>query len=150
MTIGLASDHAGFALKSLLVHAVAQMGHRVFDGGTNSEDPVDYPPIVAAVARRVASGELDRAIVVCGSGIGASIVANKIRGVRCALCHDPLSAELARLHNDANVLALGGRLIGPEMARRIVRVWVETSFEGGRHERRLLQIEEIERGGGQP
>ena len=144
MKIGMASDHGGFLLKRFLVQVVEGLGHEVEDMGTTSEDPVDYPLLIAELAARVGAGEIPRGIVLCGSGIGASIVANKARGVRCALCHDPLSAELSRRHNDSNMLAMGGRLIGPEMAKRIVEVWLQTSFEGGRHERRVRQIHRTE------
>ncbi|MCU0612739.1 MAG: ribose 5-phosphate isomerase B, partial [Candidatus Eisenbacteria bacterium] len=144
MRIGIASDHGGFALKSFLVDVLAGWGYQVEDAGVASDVPVDYPPIIAALAARVGKGEIPRGIVLCGSGIGASIVANKIRGVRCALCHDPLSAELSRRHNDANMLALGGRLVGSEMARRVVEVWLRTEFEGERHLRRIRQIEDLE------
>jgi len=148
MKIGIASDHGGFSLKPFLVKFLEGLGYEVEDVGATSEDPVDYPPLIAGLARRVGTGEIPLGIVLCGSGIGASIVANKARGVRCALCHDPLSAELARRHNDANMLAMGGRLIGCEMAKRIVEVWLRTPFEGGRHARRVEQIHELEQQSG--
>lgn len=144
MTVGIASDHAGFPLKEILVEFVRSLGHHVLDMGTHSPAPVDYPLLIAPLARRVAEGHLDRGIALCGSDIGASIVANKVPGVRCALCHEPLSASLARRHNDANVLAMGARLVGPEMAKEVVRVWLATEFEGGRHQARLRQVHELE------
>ncbi len=145
MRIALASDHAGFPLKEDLKAFLAREGHEVVDLGTDSEEPVDYPPLCAAAAREVAAGRADRAIVLGGSGQGEQIAANKVRGIRAALCHDPYVARLSREHNDANVLAMGGRIVAPALAREICRVWLESGFEGGRHVRRIEQIAEIER-----
>jgi ribose 5-phosphate isomerase B len=142
VTIG--SDHAGFALKQRLVGTLAKLGHEVVDLGTHSEEPVDYPPICAAVARAVAAGEADRGIVLGGSGQGEQITANKVRGIRAALCNDLYTARLSRQHNDANVLSMGGRIVGTGLADEIVALWLDTAFEGGRHERRIDQIAEIE------
>jgi len=144
--IAIGSDHAGYPLKQDLKAFLLQQGHAVVDVGTDSTEPVDYPSFCAAAARTVVNGEADRAIVLGGSGQGEQIAANKIHGVRAALCHDVFLARLSRLHNDANVLAMGGRIVAATYAREIARVWLETSFEGGRHVPRLEQIREIERG----
>jgi ribose 5-phosphate isomerase B len=146
MRIALAADHAGFPLKEDLKAFLIEEGHDVRDHGTDSTEPVDYPAFCAAAAREVASAAADRAIVLGGSGQGEQIAANKVRGIRAALCHDLYLARLSREHNDANVLALGARVVAPAYAREIVRVWLATSFEGGRHVPRLEQIAEIERG----
>jgi ribose 5-phosphate isomerase B len=146
MRIAIGADHAGFALKEDLKDFLAGEGHEVRDVGTGSEEPVDYPLFCAAAARAVVSGEADRAIVLGGSGQGEQIAANKVDGIRAALCHDPYLARLSREHNDANVLAMGARVVAAAYAREIVRVWLETPFEGGRHVARLEQIAEIERG----
>jgi len=144
--IAIGSDHAGYPLKEDLKAFLLQQGHAVVDVGTDSTEPVDYPSFCAAAARTVVNGEADRAIVLGGSGQEEQIAANKIHGVRAALCHDVFLARLSRLHNDANVLAMGGRIVAATYAREIARVWLETSFEGGRHVQRLEQITEIERG----
>jgi ribose 5-phosphate isomerase B len=144
MRIAIGSDHAGFVLKQHLVDALSREGHDVRDHGTDSEEPVDYPPICAAVAREVAAGDAERGIVVGGSGQGEQIAANKVRGIRAALCHDLYTARLARQHNDANVLSMGGRIVAPALAEEIVALWLATEFEGGRHARRVAQIAEIE------
>ena len=146
MRIALAADHAGFPLKEDLRAFLLEEGHEVSDHGTDSTEPVDYPAFCAAAAREVASGGADRAIVMGGSGQGEQIAANKVHGIRAALCHDLYLARLSREHNDANVLALGARVVAPAYAREIVRVWLATAFEGGRHVPRLEQIAEIERG----
>jgi len=144
--IAMGSDHAGFPLKQDLKAFLQQEGHEVLDVGTDSEATVDYPAFCAAAARAVASGDADRAIVLGGSGQGEQIVANKVHGVRAALCHDLLLARLSRQHNDANVLSMGARVIAPAYAREILTVWLETGFQGGRHVPRLEQIARIERG----
>ena len=146
MRIAFGADHAGFPLKEDLKAFLVGEGHEVLDHGTDSAEPVDYPPFCAAAARAVATGGADRAIVLGGSGQGEQIAANKVDGVRAALCHDLLLARLSREHNDANVLAMGARVIAPAYAREIVRVWLGTGFEGGRHVSRLDQITQIERG----
>jgi ribose 5-phosphate isomerase B len=146
MRIAIGSDHAGYLLKEDLKAFLSQEGHDVLDVGTDSTDPVDYPAFCAAAARAVTAGEAERGIVLGGSGQGEQIAANKIHGVRAALCNDVYLAGLSRRHNDANVLAMGGRIVAPSYAREIVRVWLETPFEGGRHVRRLEQIAGIERG----
>jgi len=143
--IVLASDHAGFTLKAAIAdHLLAQPGREVVDIGTYSTAPVDYPPICAAAARLVIAGEADLAIVIGGSGQGEQMAANKVRGARAALCHDEYTARFARLHNDANVLALGARLVAPELACAVVDVFLETDFEGGRHIERLALLTAIE------
>lgn len=146
MRIAIASDHAGFALKRDLVGFLSEGGHEVEDLGTSSDEPVDYPAFCASAARAVASGRAERAIVLGGSGQGEQIAANKVRGIRAALCNDVHLARLSRQHNDANVLSMGGRIVALPLAMEIVGVWLSTSFEGGRHEARVQQIGMIERG----
>jgi ribose 5-phosphate isomerase B len=144
--IAVGSDHAGFRLKAVLVEHLGANGHDVDDHGTGSEEPVDYPAFCASVGRAVVAGAADRGIVLGGSGQGEQIAANKVDGVRAALCNDLYLARLSREHNDANVLAMGARVIAPELARQIVDLWLTTPFEGGRHVPRLEQIAAIERG----
>ena len=144
MRITLASDHAGYRLKSFLVQHLGEAGHDVTDLGTDSEAPVDYPPFCAAAARAVVGGEADVGIVLGGSGQGEAIAANKVHGARAALCHDELTARLARQHNDANILSLGGRLVTETVATAILEVFLTTPFEGGRHVPRLEQLRSIE------
>lgn len=144
MRIAIGSDHAGFALKQAVVGHLAERRHEIDDQGTDNDSPVDYPLICAGVGRSVVRGEADLGIVLGGSGQGEAIAANKVRGVRAALCHDELTARLARQHNDANVLSLGGRLLGTTLALAIVDVFLSTSFEGGRHAVRLQQVSAIE------
>lgn len=144
MKISLGSDHAGFELKADLRGYLAEQKVEVIDLGVYNEDPVDYPDIGASVAQKVSRGEVDRGILICGSGIGMSIVANRFPGVRAALCHDLYTARVSREHNDANLLILGGRLIGKGLAREILKVWLETGFQGGRHQRRLEKIRALE------
>jgi ribose 5-phosphate isomerase B len=145
MRIAIGADHAGYALKENIKDHLEQWGHEVDDFGTDSEEDTDYPPICAAVARAVRDGRADRGVVVGGSGQGEQMTANKVRGVRAALCLDLYTARMARTHNDANVLSMGARIVAPEMARLILDIWLQTEFEGGRHERRVDQIMEIER-----
>ncbi len=146
MRIALGADHAGFALKEELKGYLSSAGHEVTDHGTYSEEPVDYPAFCAAAARAVISGDVDRAIVVGGSGQGEQIAANKVHGIRAALCNDVHLARLSREHNDANVLSLGGRVVAAGYAKQIVAVWLDTPFEQGRHVPRIEQIAAIERG----
>jgi ribose 5-phosphate isomerase B len=143
--VAIGADHAGFPLKVHLVETLHGLGHEVVDFGTDSEASVDYPPICAAVARATVAGEADRGIVLGGSGQGEQIAANKVRGARAALCNDLFTARLSRQHNDANVLSMGGRIVAPGLADEIVALWLDTAFEGGRHEQRVAQIAEIER-----
>jgi ribose 5-phosphate isomerase B len=142
--ITIASDHAGYRLKEFLVSHLKNAGHDIDDLGTDSEEPVDYPPICAAAGRAVVAGRADFAIVLGGSGQGETMSANKVRGVRAALCHDEYTARLARLHNDANVLGLGGRILGEGLAAAIVDEFLGTEFEAGRHSRRVALIADIE------
>jgi len=146
MRIALASDHAGFQLKEALKGSLAEWGYQVSDFGTHNPDPTDdYPDFVVPVCRAVTAGECERGVLVCGTGIGSSIAANKVRGIRAALCHNTYCAQQSRCHNDANVLCLGGLVIGTELAKRIVRIWLETEFPGAeRHRRRLAKIQAIE------
>ena len=144
MRVAIGSDHAGYALKENLKQSLKELGHEVDDLGTASEEPVDYPPICAAVGRAVRDGHADAGVVLGGSGQGEQIAANKVRGVRAALCNDLYTARMSREHNDANVLAIGARIVAPALAREILRTWLETGFEGDRHVRRLAQIAEIE------
>jgi ribose 5-phosphate isomerase B len=137
MRIALSADHAGFDLKDQLAAWLAEAGHEIIDLGTNSSDSVDYPDFGARLGEALASGRAERGIAVCGSGIGIAIAANRNPGCRCAQVNEPLSARLARSHNDANAIALGSRLIGPEMARACVEAFLTTEFEGGRHQRRV-------------
>ncbi|MEQ1506418.1 MAG: ribose 5-phosphate isomerase B [Myxococcota bacterium] len=140
MRIAIGADHAGFPLKTLLAAALTDLGHAVVDIGTTSEEPVDYPPICAEVGMAVAEGRADRGIVLGGTGQGEQIAANKVRGVRAALANDLYTARLARAHNDANVVALGARIVAPALAQEIVQLFLATPFDGGRHQRRVDQI----------
>ena len=145
MRIAIGADHAGFPLKQHLVATLARLGHQVDDRGTHSDAPTDYPPICAEVARLVTSGRADRGVIVGGSGQGEQMAANKVRGARAALCNDLYTARMSRAHNDANVLAIGGRIVAAGLADEIVALWLDTPFEGGRHERRVDQIIELEK-----
>lgn len=144
MKIAIGSDHAGVELKSELVQLLKNMGSDVLDVGPTTSESVDYPDFGDKVSTAVSRGEVDRGVLICGTGIGMSIVANKFRNVRAALCSEPFSARMSRLHNDSNILVIGGRVTGVELAKDITRVWMETPFEGGRHERRLKKITLIE------
>mgnify|MGYP000041116731 CR=1 FL=1 len=145
MRIAIGADHAGFALKQHLLATLARLGHDVDDRGTHSDAPTDYPPICAEVARLVASGRADRGVIVGGSGQGEQIAANKVTGARAALCNDLYTARMSRAHNDANVLAIGGRIVAAGLADEIVALWLDTPFEGGRHQRRVNQIMDLEK-----
>ena len=144
MKIAIASDHGGFALKQQIMEYLASLGYEYKDFGCYTADSMDYPDIAFPTAQAVASGEFERGILICGTGIGVSICANKVKGIRCALCSDVVSAELTRQHNDSNVLAMGGRIIGVEVAKAIVKTWLETEFTGGRHQRRIDKISACE------
>jgi ribose 5-phosphate isomerase B len=146
VNVALGSDHAGYRLKLDLEEFLKEAGHEVQDLGTHSEEPVDYPMYCAKVARAVMSGAADRGIVLGGSGQGEQIAANKVDGVRAALCNDLYTARMSRQHNDANVLAIGARIVAAPLAREILKIWLETPFEGGRHVPRIEQIAAIERG----
>jgi ribose 5-phosphate isomerase B len=145
--IAIGADHAGFSLKEHLKVTLRRLGHSVDDHGTHDEEPVDYPPICMNVARAVVEGRADRGIVLGGSGQGEQIAANKVRGARAALCHDLYTARLSRQHNNANVLSMGGRIVAGGLADEIVALWLDTPFDGGRHQRRIDQITEAERQG---
>jgi len=143
--IAIGADHAGYLLKEHFKRTLQRLGHSIDDHGTTSEEPVDYPPICINVAQAVAKGYADRGIVVGGSGQGEQIAANKVAGIRAALCNDLYAARLSRLHNDANILSMGGRIVGLGLADEILTLWLETAFEGGRHRQRLDQIAAFER-----
>lgn len=145
MKISMASDHGGLELKLLIKKHLEERGFTVKDFGTDTLDSCDYPDYAAPAARAVASGECERGILVCTTGIGVSIVANKIDGVRCALLSDPISAKLTRQHNDTNMMALGQGFVGPKLAMEIVDIWLDTAFEGGRHQNRVNKIMELEK-----
>jgi len=140
--IAVASDHGGYRLKLTISDILREKGYEIEDLGTDSPESVDYPDFAHDVAERIAAGSVKRAILICGTGIGMSITANRYRNVRAALCNDVYSAKMSRLHNDSNVLVLGGRVVGPGVAEDIVETWLETKFEGGRHTRRLKKIEQ--------
>jgi ribose 5-phosphate isomerase B len=142
--IAIGGDHAGYPLKQYLVGVLTEWGHAVDDLGTESTAMVDYPPYCAAVARAVVRGDADLGVVLGGSGQGEQISANKVRGARAALCNDLYTARMARRHNNANVLSIGARIVAPELAEEIARIFLETPFEGGRHQRRLDEIAKIE------
>jgi ribose 5-phosphate isomerase B len=146
MKIVVGSDHRGFQAKQQIKAVVTQLGHECVDVGTDSSNPVDYPDHAYLAAIAVANKEADRGILACGTGIGMSMTANKVRGIRAALCHDELSAQISRHHNDANVLCVSGDLIGEVLLRKIVEVWLSTEFSGGRHLRRINKIAAIEDG----
>lgn len=142
MKISLAADHGGFELKNSIYTYLQSKNYDVIDLGTFSSESIDYPDFALKAVESILKKEADRAIIMCGSGIGISISANRFPGIRAALCWDPFTAKLSRLHNDANILAMGGRLIGVELAKEIVDVWLSTEFEGGRHERRIAKIDD--------
>jgi ribose 5-phosphate isomerase B len=142
MKIAIGSDHAGYAYKEKIKEYLRRLGHEVRDFGTDSEEPTDYPLYIRPVAEAVSRGEFERGIVLGGSGNGEAMVANRVRGVRCAVCWDSESARLGRSHNNANVISLGQRMMSETAAIEIVRVWLETPFDGGRHERRIRMIDE--------
>ena len=144
MKIAIGSDHGGYLLKEHVKKYLTEQGHEIVDFGCNSLESCDYPQFGAAAARAVADGSCERGIVICTSGIGISISANKIKGIRCALCSEPLSAEMTRRHNNANMLAMGAGMTGPNMAERLVDTFLTTEFEGGRHQRRVDGISALE------
>jgi ribose 5-phosphate isomerase B len=140
MKIAIASDHGGWALKQVIVKELKEQGYSIEDFGTYNEESCDYPDYAGAAAKAVASGKCERGIVVCGTGIGVSITANKVKGIRCALVHDVYSARLTREHNDANMLAMGQRVIGEGLALEIVHTWLTSNYDGGRHARRVEKM----------
>jgi ribose 5-phosphate isomerase B len=140
MRIAVGSDHRGFDVKRRVIGYLHQLGHEIIDAGTHGSDSVDYPDIAFQVGHAVSEGRAERGILICGTGIGMCIAANKVKGVRAAPCHDSITAEMSRRHNDANVLCLSADLLGEELIDRMIRLWLETSFEGGRHGRRVEKI----------
>ncbi len=144
MRIAIGSDHRGFEAKRRIKSQLVGMGHEVVDVGTESRDSVDYPDMAFEVAKAIGAGQVERGILICGTGIGMAIAANKVHGVRAAPCHDSITAEMSRRHNDANVLCLSADLLGEELIDRMVRIWLDTAFEGGRHARRVEKITRIE------
>ena len=150
MKIAIGADHGGFTLKTELVIYLTQAGHVLLDMGTFSGAAVDYPDYARAVAKAVRGRDADRGVLICGSGVGACIAANKFPGVRAAPCHDDLTAEMSRRHNDLNVLCLSGDILGERLVDRLVGIWLKTEFEGGRHARRVRKIADLERRNGKP
>jgi len=146
MRIAIGSDHAGYSLKEYLKRHLEQGGHEVLDCGCGNEESCDYPEYGAAVGRAVAGGEAERGVLICGTGIGISMAANKIPGIRAALVHDRFTTEMSRLHNDANVVVFGARVLEKEHARELLDLWLATSFEGGRHARRVAKIDALDPG----
>ena len=146
MKIAIGNDHVGVELKQHLVDYLSAKGHEIVNFGTDTAASTDYPIYAERVSRAVVSGECDKGILICGTGLGISISANKVHGVRCAVCSEPVSAELARQHNDANIIAMGARIIGPVMAEAIVDVFLNTEFQAGRHQRRVDMIMKLDRG----
>ena len=145
MKVALGCDHAGYGLKEVIAGYLNRAGHEILDEGTYSDDSCDYPDFAERVALRVVSGEAERGIIICATGVGMAMIANKVPGIRAVVCNDLYTARYSRLHNDANVLTLGARVVGPGVAEEIVRIWMETPFEGGRHSRRLDKLTEVER-----
>jgi ribose 5-phosphate isomerase B len=146
MRVAVGSDHRGYEAKQLILAIVSQMGHECVDMGTDNAGPVDFPDLAYVAAKAVSDKTVDRAILICATGLGMSIAANKVRGIRAALCHDELSARIARDHNDTNILCLPGDQIGEVLMRKIVEAWMATEFSGGRHQRRVNKITAIEEG----
>ncbi len=144
--IAVACDHSALEMKKVITDLLEEKGLSYHDYGTYTADSCDYPVFAARACQAVVSGQCDRAILICGTGIGMSMAANKVKGIRCALCSEPYSAKLTRMHNDSNALALGARVIGPELARMIVETWLDTEFEGGRHQRRIDLLTALENG----
>jgi len=144
MKIAIGSDHRGFEVKRRIVALLNQLGHEVLDVGPEGRDSVDYPDYALQVGSAVSEGRVERGILICGTGIGMCIAANKVKGVRAAPCHDSITAEMSRRHNDANVLCLSADLLSEELMERMVRIWLETAFEGGRHARRVEKIVRFE------
>ena len=146
MRIAIGSDHRGFTIKNKVVELLKRLNQEVVDAGPNTTESVDYPDIASIVASQVSNGKVDRGILICGTGIGMCIAANKFPGVRAAPCHDDLTAEMSRRHNDLNVLCLSADMLGEKLIDRMVEIWLKTDFEGGRHARRVEKISEMERG----
>jgi ribose 5-phosphate isomerase B len=149
MRIAVGSDHRGFGVKAKLIELVRRLGHEVEDVGSFSAESVDYPDVAAIVGQKISDGQMDRGILICGTGIGMCIAANKFAGVRAAPCHDDLTAELSRRHNDLNVLCLSADMLGEKLIDRMVEIWLSTPFEEGRHARRIEKISSLEKHGGE-
>lgn len=145
MRIGIGNDHSALELKAEIIALLEARGHEVADYGTNSPESCDYPVYGELVAKAVAAGEVEKGILICGTGLGISLAANKVKGIRAAVCSDPFTAKMSRAHNDCNILAFGARVVGAELAKMIVEVWLDTEFEGGRHQRRVDMIMDVER-----
>ena len=144
MKIGIGNDHSALELKAEIIEHLKELGHEVVDYGTYTTDSCDYPVYGEKVGRAVVAGEVEQGIIICGTGLGISLAANKVKGVRAAVCSEPYTAKMARMHNNCNVLAFGARVVGAELAKMIVDTWLATDFEGGRHERRVNLINEID------
>jgi ribose 5-phosphate isomerase B len=145
MRIVVGNDHRGYPVRDKLIELVKRLGHEVVDVGSNSPDPVDYPDVALRAGRKVVDGEADRGILICGTGLGMCIAANKVPGIRAAPVHDDLAAEMSRRHNDLNVLCLSADMLGGGLIERIVEIWLDTPFEGGRHARRVQKIADLEK-----
>ncbi len=145
MKIGIGNDHSALELKAEIIDFLKEKGHEVVDYGTNSPESCDYPIYGEKVARAVSAGEVEKGILICGTGLGISLAANKVEGIRAVVCSEPFTAKMSRAHNDCNILAFGARVVGAELAKMIVDTWLNTEFEGGRHQRRVDQIMDIER-----
>ncbi len=144
MKIGIGNDHSALELKAEIIELLKEKGHEVVDYGTKSPESCDYPVYGEKVGRAVASGEVERGILICGTGLGISLAANKVKGVRAAVCSEPFTAKMSRAHNNCNILAFGARVVGAELAKMIVETWLDTEFEGGRHQRRVDMLMDIE------
>ena len=144
MKIGIGNDHSALEMKKEIIAFLEEKGHEVVDYGTDSAESCDYPVYGEIVARAVAAGEVEQGILICGTGLGISLAANKVKGIRAAVCSEPFTAKMARAYNNCNILAFGARVVGPELAKMIVETWLDTDFEGGRHQRRVDLIMEIE------
>ena len=144
MKIGIGNDHSALELKAEIIELLKERGHEGVDYGTNSPESCDYPVYGEKVGRAVASGEVERGILICGTGLGISLAANKVKGVRAAVCSEPFTAKMSRAHNNCNILAFGARVVGAELAKMIVETWLDTEFEGGRHQRRVDMLMDIE------
>ena len=144
MRIGIGNDHSALELKAEIIELIEARGHEVVDYGTNSSESCDYPVYGEIVARAVAAGEVEQGILICGTGLGISLAANKVKGIRAAVCSEPFTAKMARVHNNCNILAFGARVVGAELAKMIVETWLDAEFEGGRHQRRVDLITAIE------
>lgn len=146
MKIAIASDHTGIELKTEIIKYLKELGHIVYDFGTNTKESIDYPIYGKKVAESVAKGEYESGVLICGTGIGISLAANKVKGIRAAVCSEPYSAKLSKLHNNSNIIAFGARVVGVDLAKMIVKEWIEAEFEGGRHAKRVELIIKIENG----